>query len=144
VSFPSSLLSTELFILIKGLAKLVLGDFNAREVKRIERITARCGEFEPSVQALDDQALAGKTAEFKGRLDRGEPLDELLPEAFAVVREAARRTIGLRHYDVQMIGGVVLHEGNIAEMKTGEGKTLVATPPCTSTLPPEKERTWSR
>jgi len=115
--------------LLKGLAKLVLGDFNARELKRIERITARCNELEDPVEALDDAALAAKTVEFKERLDRGEPLDDLVPEAFAVVRETARRTIGMRHYDVQMVGGVVLHEGSIAEMKTGEGKTLVATLP---------------
>jgi len=115
--------------LLKGLARMVLGDFNARQLKRIGAVVARCNELEPSVRALDDAALAAKTAEFKQRLDRGESLDDLLPEAFAVVREAARRTIDMRHFDVQLMGGVVLHEGNIAEMKTGEGKTLVATLP---------------
>ncbi len=115
--------------MLSGLSKLVLGDFNARELKRISQIVARINALEPPVAALDDAALAAKTAEFKARLDRGEGLDDILPEAFAVVREVSKRTLGLRHFDVQLMGGVVLHEGNIAEMKTGEGKTLVATLP---------------
>ena len=85
--------------------------------------------LEPSVQKLSDEALRNKTEEFRARYQKGETLDDLLPEAFAVVREAAVRTTGMRHFDVQLIGGVVLHQGRIAEMKTGEGKTLVATLP---------------
>src|SRR5258708_11918064 len=87
----------------------------------------RIGELEPSLLGLSDAALAARTAEFKGRLEKGESLDSLLPEAFAVVREAGRRVLNMRHFDVQLIGGIVLHRGTIAEMKTGEGKTLVAT-----------------
>jgi preprotein translocase subunit SecA len=115
--------------LLKSISKLVLGDFNSRELKRISQIAARCNQLEPEVEALSDTALAAKTVEFKERLGRGESLDALLPEAFAVVREAAGRTVKMRPFDVQIVGGIVLHEGNIAEMKTGEGKTLVATLP---------------
>ena len=115
--------------MLKGLSKLMLGDFNARELKRIGQIVARISALEPEVSGLDDATLAGKTAEFKGRLERGATLDDLLPETFAVVREVAKRTVNMRPFDVQLAGGVVLHEGNIAEMKTGEGKTLVATLP---------------
>ena len=96
--------------------------------KMVPRITA-INELEPSMQALSDDALVGKTQEFKQRLENGESLDSILPEAFAVVREVSSRVIGMRHYDVQLMGGIVLHEGKIAEMKTGEGKTLVATLP---------------
>jgi len=107
----------------------VLGDPNAREVKRhLERV-ADVNELEPLLQKLSDDELKAKTAEFRQRLEQGEALDDLLVEAFAVVREAARRTIGLRHFDVQHVGGIVLHQGKIAEMKTGEGKTLVAVLP---------------
>src|SRR5438105_11052536 len=107
----------------------VLGDPNAREVKRhLERV-ADMNEFEPLVEKLTDDELKAKTAEFRQRLEQGEALDEVLVEAFAVVREAARRSIGLRPFDVQMVGGMVLHQGKIAEMKTGEGKTLVAVLP---------------
>ena len=91
---------------------------------------ARINEFESKIKPLSDEALRSKTGEFKQRIANGETLDALLPEAFAVVREAAWRSIGLRHYDVQMIGGITLHRGRIAEMRTGEGKTLVATLPC--------------
>ncbi len=115
--------------MLSGLSKLVLGDFNARELKRIGQYVARISELEPGVAKLDDVALAAKTTEFRARLDRGETLEQLLPEAFAVVREAAKRTTGMRPFDVQVIGGVVLHEGDVAEMKTGEGKTLVCTMP---------------
>ena len=87
------------------------------------------GAFEKTLEVLSDEAIKEKTAEFKSRLSNGETLDGILPEAFAVVREASRRTLGERHYDVQLIGGVVLHRGHIAEMRTGEGKTLVATLP---------------
>src|SRR6202045_1560708 len=107
----------------------VLGDPNAREVKRhLERV-AEITELEPLIEKLDPVELRGKTAEFRERLAKGEGLDDVLVEAFAVVREASRRTIGLRPFDVQMVGGIVLHQGTIAEMKTGEGKTLVAVLP---------------
>jgi len=107
----------------------VLGDPNAREVKRhLERV-AEIGELEPLIEKLDPAELKGKTAEFRDRLAKGEMLDDVLVEAFAVVREASRRTIGLRPFDVQLVGGIVLHKGTIAEMKTGEGKTLVAVLP---------------
>ncbi len=114
--------------MVLGALKKALGlDPNERELKRLSKIVARINELEPEVQRLSDEDLAHKTVEFKERLERGETLDDLLIEAFAVVREVARRTIGLRHFDVQLMGGIVLHEGKIAEMKTGEGKTLVAT-----------------
>src|ERR1700687_1507369 len=107
----------------------VLGDPNAREVKRhLERV-ADITELEPLIEKLTPDELRAKTAEFRQRLEKGEVLEDLLVEAFAVVREAARRTIGLRPFDVQMVGGIVLHQGKIAEMKTGEGKTLVASLP---------------
>jgi preprotein translocase subunit SecA len=107
----------------------VLGDPNAREVKRhLERV-ADISELEPLLQALADDELKAKTPEFRQRLEQGEALDDVLVEAFAVVREASRRTIGLRPFDVQMVGGIVLHQGKIGEMKTGEGKTLVAVLP---------------
>jgi preprotein translocase subunit SecA len=107
----------------------VFGSRNARLLKRLGQDVARINALEPAIRALSDEQLRAKTAEFKTRLSQGEPLDNLLHEAFAVVREAARRTLGMRHFDVQLIGGLVLHQGKIAEMKTGEGKTLVATLP---------------
>ncbi len=107
----------------------IFGTKNSRELKRIRPIVQRIGELEPGVRPLSDAALVHKTAEFKGRVERGESLDDLLPEAFAVVREAGRRVLDMRHFDVQLIGGIFLHHGSIAEMKTGEGKTLVATLP---------------
>jgi preprotein translocase subunit SecA len=110
-----------------SLARAVFGTSNDRALKQYKRQVAEIAAFEPALEALDDAALQAKTAEFKARLAEGETLDDLLPEAFATVREASRRTLGLRHFDVQMIGGMVLHGGKIAEMKTGEGKTLVAT-----------------
>ena len=100
-----------------------------RKVKRLEQIAQLVGTFEPEVEELSDAELATKTAEFKARVADGESLDDLLPEAFASVREAARRAIGQRHFDVQVMGAVGLHQGNIAEMKTGEGKTLTSTMP---------------
>ncbi|MCS6996121.1 MAG: preprotein translocase subunit SecA [Casimicrobiaceae bacterium] len=111
------------------LLKSIFGSRNDRLLKRYLARVSQINALEPAMRALDDEALRGKTAEFKARLDRGEPLDSLLPEAFAVVREAARRTLDMRHFDVQLIGGMALHEGKIAEMRTGEGKTLVATLP---------------
>jgi preprotein translocase subunit SecA len=110
------------------LAKVV-GTQNDRELKRLRPIVADVNAFEAAVKALSDEQLRGKTAEFKQRLANGETLDDLLPESFAVVREAGRRVLNMRHFDVQLIGGAVLHKGKIAEMKTGEGKTLVATLP---------------
>src|SRR6266566_3402637 len=112
----------------KLLAKL-FGTQNDRELKKLRPLVAEINALEPSVQPLSDDALRGKTAEFKQRLAQGETLDDLLPEAFAVVREGGRRVLNMRHFDVQLIGGTVLHRGKIAEMKTGEGKTLVATLP---------------
>jgi preprotein translocase subunit SecA len=105
----------------------VFGTQNERELKKLRPAVAGINDFEPGLQALRDEQLKAKTAEFRGRLASGETIDDLLPEAFAVVREAARRVINMRHYDVQLIGGMALHRGFISEMKTGEGKTLVAT-----------------
>src|SRR6266508_3985157 len=110
------------------LAKVV-GTQNERELKRLRPIVAEVGAFESALQAFADEQLRGKTAEFRQRLASGETVDDLMPEAFAVVREAGRRALNMRHFDVQLIGGAVLHKGKIAEMKTGEGKTLVATLP---------------
>ncbi len=107
----------------------IVGTQNDRELKRLRPRVAEINAFEPAIKALSDDQLKAKTAEFKTRLANGETLDDLLPEAFAVVREAGRRVLQMRHYDVQMIGGMVLHNGTLAEMKTGEGKTLVATLP---------------
>jgi preprotein translocase subunit SecA len=107
----------------------VIGTQNDRELKRLAPVVAKVNTFEPAIEPLSDAELRGKTAEFKQRVAGGEPLDDILPEAFAVVREAGRRVLNMRHYDVQLIGGMVLHSGKIAEMKTGEGKTLVATLP---------------
>lgn len=106
-----------------------LGDPNARKLKKYQPDVVDINLLEEEIQALSDEALVGKTAEFRQRLENGESLDDLLSEAFAVVREASRRVLGMRHFDVQLIGGMVLHDGQIAEMKTGEGKTLVATLP---------------
>ncbi|MFR9292702.1 MAG: preprotein translocase subunit SecA, partial [Peptococcus niger] len=103
-----------------------LVDDNKRDVKKLTRRAAEIGGYAEAYKALDDAALAAKTDEFKSRLAAGESLDDILAEAFAVVREASTRILGMRHFDVQLMGGIVLHEGRIAEMKTGEGKTLVA------------------
>ena len=103
--------------------------YSEKEVKRIRPLVEKINGLEPDMQKLSDQELRGKTDEFKNRIKNGETLDELLPEAFAVVREASKRVLGMRHFDVQLIGGIILHQGRIAEMKTGEGKTLVATLP---------------
>ena len=107
----------------------VFGSKNERELKQIQPLVEKINALEPEVQALQDEQLKARTAEFKQRLDRGETLDDLLPEAFATVREASLRILKMRHFDVQLIGGIVLHQGKIAEMKTGEGKTLAATLP---------------
>jgi preprotein translocase subunit SecA len=110
-------------------ARKLFGSSNDRKVKAMSARVGKINALEPEFTALSDEALRGKTADFKARLAKGEALDSLLPEAFAAVREGSRRAIGLRHFDVQMVGGMVLHQGGIAEMRTGEGKTLVATLP---------------
>ncbi len=110
----------------KALTK-VFGSKNDREIKALRKIVARINDLEPSVEPLTDDELKAKTVEFRERVAKGESLDDLLPEAFAVCREAAKRVLGERHYDVQLIGAIVLHQGKIAEMKTGEGKTLTST-----------------
>ncbi|QKX15691.1 preprotein translocase subunit SecA [Microbulbifer sp. YPW1] len=115
--------------MIGKLIKTVFGSKNDRELKRMRKVVAKINALEDEYRALDDAALKAKTEEFKQRLSQGETLDQILPEAFAAVREASDRALGMRHFDVQMIGGMTLHEGHIAEMRTGEGKTLVATLP---------------
>ncbi|MBK9955470.1 MAG: preprotein translocase subunit SecA [Rhodocyclaceae bacterium] len=115
--------------MISGLLKKIFGSRNDRLIKQYSQAVAKINAFEPALEALSDEQLRAKTDEFKGRLANGEALDNLLPEAFAVVREAGKRALGMRHFDVQMIGGMVLHNNKIAEMRTGEGKTLVATLP---------------
>ncbi len=112
-----------------NLVQKVFGTHSERELKRIEGTVQAIEDLRPAMQALSDAELTGKTEEFKKRLAEGETLDDLLPEAFAVVREAARRVLNMEHYRVQLIGGIILHQGRIAEMKTGEGKTLVSTLP---------------
>ncbi len=112
-----------------ALAKRVFGSANDRFIKSLNSTVEAINALEPEVQKLDDEALKARTAWLRERVAKGETLDDILPDAFATVREAAKRTLGQRHFDVQMKGGVVLHQGKIAEMKTGEGKTLVATLP---------------
>ncbi|HSF10601.1 MAG TPA: preprotein translocase subunit SecA, partial [Nitrospirales bacterium] len=111
------------------LLNILFGSKNDRELKRLKPLVVRANEIEGSLQPLDDAGLAAKTSIFKKRLEAGETLDDLLPEAFAVCREMSKRRLGMRHFDVQLLGGMVLHQGRIAEMRTGEGKTLVATLP---------------
>ena len=113
--------------MLGALAKSLFGSSNDRYVKSLDKIVREIAGFEPQLEAMSDDELAGQTASFRHRLSEGTKLDALLPEAFATVREASRRVLGMRHFDVQMIGGIVLHRGEIAEMRTGEGKTLVAT-----------------
>jgi len=115
--------------MVQGILRKLFGTKNDREMKRLWPMVDRINALEPGIAPLSDEQLKAKTPEFKNRLEGGETLDDILPEAFAVVREVSKRTLGMRHFDVQLIGGVVLHEGKIAEMKTGEGKTLVATLP---------------
>jgi len=112
------------------LVRRLVGTKNDRELKRLVPYVERINQLEPALMKLSDAALAARTADFKQRIANGEPLESLIPETFASVREAMKRTIGKRHFDVQLLGGIVLHEGTIAEMKTGEGKTFVATLPC--------------
>ena len=112
-----------------GFLKRFLGDNNEKEIKRMQKTVDKINDLEPTMQNYTDDRLVGMTEKFRERLKAGETLDDILPEAFAVCREASRRVLGMRHFDVQLIGGMCLHEGKIAEMKTGEGKTLVATLP---------------
>ncbi len=112
-----------------SIARAVFGSANDRSLKAYQRRVPQINALEPAIATLSDEALRAKTVEFRERLASGATLDELLPEAFAVVREAGKRSLGQRHFDVQLVGGMVLHDGKIAEMKTGEGKTLVATLP---------------
>ncbi|UCF30092.1 MAG: preprotein translocase subunit SecA [bacterium] len=115
--------------MLNAIGRKVFGSKNERELKRVRAILDRVNGLENSIKQLEDDQLRAKTGEFRSRLDRGEPLDDLIPETFAVVREVGRRLLDMRHFDVQIVGGIFLHEGRIAEMKTGEGKTLVATLP---------------
>ena len=115
--------------MLKKFVTLLGGDPNKRAIGRSNEIVDLINSLEAQFEELSAEALLAKTLEYKARLAEGETLDDLLPEAFAAVREAAKRTIGQRHYDVQLIGGVALHQGKISEMRTGEGKTLVATLP---------------
>lgn len=112
-----------------GLMEKIFGDLNAKEVKKIDKIANQVEEYDEAMQALSDDELKAKTQEFKSRLSEGETLDDILPEAFAVCREGAWRSLGMKHFHVQLIGGIAIHQGRISEMKTGEGKTLVATLP---------------
>lgn len=113
--------------MLTTLISSIVGNKNDREVKRLRKIVEKINAFEPSMEALSDAQLTGQTQAFRDRLEQGESLDQLLPEAFATVREASKRVMGMRHFDVQLIGGMALNAGKVAEMKTGEGKTLVAT-----------------
>src|SRR5687767_8557122 len=115
--------------MLKTLVRKIVGTRNEREIKRMQPVVDEIAEIGRGLGALTDEQLRNKTVEFRERLDNGQELIDLLPEAFAVVREASGRVLGMRHFDVQMVGGMVLHSGKIAEMKTGEGKTLVATLP---------------
>ena len=112
-----------------GLIDKVIGTHSEREVKRVISIVDKIEAMEPEMEKLSDEELKDKTPQFKKRLMDGETLDDILPEAYAVVREASKRTVGMRHFRVQLIGGVILHQGRITEMRTGEGKTLVSTLP---------------
>ena len=113
--------------MIARILAIILGTNNARQLRKIQPLVDKINALEPAISALSDESLASKTIHFKEQLAKGHTLDDILPEAFAVVREASKRKLGQRHYDVQLIGGIVLHQGKISEMKTGEGKTLTAT-----------------
>ena len=115
--------------MLTKIAKKIFGSRNDRLLKHYRKIVSKINSLEDQIKAFSDEQLQAKTAEFKQRLANGETLDDILPEAFAVCREASVRVLGMRHFDVQLIGGMVLHDGKIAEMRTGEGKTLVGTLP---------------
>ena len=125
-----------------ALIKKFVGSKNERELKRLWPIVDRINQLEPEISKLSDEALRGKTAEFKERYGRGESLDAMLPEAFAVCREAGKRVLGMRHFDVQLIGGMVLHSGKIAEMKTGDSLSCRIAP-LFSLITSRCTRTWS-
>ena len=112
-----------------GFGEKIFGTHSDHELKRIRPIVDKIEKLRPAMQKLTDDELKAKTAEFKARLAKGETLDDILPEAYAAVREAGKRVLGMEHFRVQLIGGIILHQGRIAEMKTGEGKTLVCTLP---------------
>jgi preprotein translocase subunit SecA len=116
-------------VMLEALLRTIFGTKHERDVKRMLPVVQAINALEPEIQALDDAGLRARTDALRARIQEGRPVDEALPEAFAVGREAARRVLGMRHFDVQLIGGMVLHRGTIAEMATGEGKTLVATLP---------------
>lgn len=124
--------------MITKLLTKVIGSRNDRTLRRLRKIVKEINNYEPTFEALSDEELKAKTVEFRERLDKGESLDQLLPEAFATVREASKRVYGMRHFDVQLIGGMVLNAGQIAEMRTGEGKTLTATLPAYLNALPSK------
>ena len=115
--------------MLDSILRKIFGTKHEREMKSIQPVVNKINSLEPQMQALSDDQLKAKTGEFKQRIQKGETVDQLLPEAFAVCREASKRVMNMRHYDVQLIGGFVLNRGSISEMKTGEGKTLVATLP---------------
>ena len=115
--------------MITNLLTRIVGSSNDRTLKKLRKIVKQINAMEPTFESLSDADLKAKTVEFRTRLEKGETLEQLLPEAFATVREASKRVFGMRHFDVQLLGGVALHNGNIAEMRTGEGKTLVSTCP---------------
>ena len=112
-----------------GFLSKIFKSYSEKEVGRVMPIVQKINSLEPEMEKLTDIELKAKTDEFKARLQKNETLDDILPEAFATVREASKRVLGMRHFDVQLIGGIILHQGRIAEMRTGEGKTLVATLP---------------
>ena len=112
-----------------GLIEKIFGNYSEKELKRIMPIVDKIEKLDEEMTKLSDEQLKAKTQEFKDRYNKGETLDQLLPEAFAVVREAGKRVLGMKHFRVQLIGGIILHQGRIAEMRTGEGKTLVSTLP---------------
>src|SRR5436305_1688623 len=115
--------------MLQDVAKKIFGSRNDREIKRIRPIVEQVNALEPALQKLTTEQLAAKTPELKEKLSRGATLNDILPEAFAVCREMSKRVLNMRHFDVQLIGGTILHQGRVAEMRTGEGKTLVATLP---------------
>ena len=112
-----------------GFLSKIFKSYSEKEVNRVMPLVEKINSLEPEMEKLSDEELRAKTAYFKGELANGKTLNDILPEAFAVMREASKRVLGMRHFDVQLIGGIILHQGRIAEMKTGEGKTLVATLP---------------
>ena len=130
--------------MITKLLTKVIGSRNDRTLRSLKKIVKQINTFEPSFEALSDEELKAKTVEFRQRLEQGEDLDKLLPEAFATVREASKRVFGMRHFDVQLIGAMVLNAGKIAEMRTGEGKTLTATLVAGTSPPSRTQSKWKK